>query len=114
MSLTELEPQFVKAWVEAARPNGWARGWSYVDAIELAEGLQFLCPACVGLSGGAHSILCWSPKAPPDMVPGPGRWHLEGAGYDDLTLRGVHSDSVLLTSGCRAHFFVRNGRIEMC
>ena len=47
-------------------------------------------------------------------LPGPGRWYLQGTGLHDLTLKGVTSDSVLLTSGCSAHFFVREGRIEMC
>ena len=108
MSLVDLEARFVRSWVASASP-GWKRGWSEVDEIGRADGVVFLCPVCVG-----HSILCWSPDAPADMPPGPGRWHLQGTSLEDLTLKGVTSDSVLLPSDCHAHFFVRGGRIEMC
>lgn len=113
MRLSDLEPQFVKAWTE----DDCRHGWEDVQTIAEADGVWFLCPKCFETNGGAvgtHRILCWSPSVPIDMLPKPGRWHLEGSGYADLTLRGVISDSVLLTSGCGAHFFVRSGRIETC
>lgn len=116
MTLVDLEARLIKSWIASASP-GWKRGWSYVDQIDHADGLFFLCPTCFTTNSGrvgTHSILCWSPEAPSDIPPGPGRWNLHGTGLHDLTLKGVTSDSVLLTSGCAAHFFVREGRIEMC
>jgi hypothetical protein len=44
------------------------------------------------------------------MSPTPGRWDFQGTGLQDLTLV-AGSSSVLLTGGCRAHFFVRDGEI---
>jgi hypothetical protein len=62
---------------------------------------------------GVHYVICWSPKVPQTTTPIPGRWELLGTGIEDLTLR-AGSSSVLLTGGCAAHFFIRNGNIEMC
>jgi len=106
MRLLDLEPQFL-----AVEEPG--RTYRHVDTIEEADGVQFLCPKCFKANGGAvgtHSVQCWSPKVSPTETPGPGRWNLLGTGLHDLTLQ-AGSSSVLLTSGCRWHGFVRNGEV---
>lgn len=89
---------------------------SETNTIGTAHGIRFLCPVCFQRAGcrsvGVHSIICWSAKAPKHALPGPGRWSLNGTGFHDLTLIGENaSDSVSLLSGCKAHFYVRNGEI---
>lgn len=106
MRLTDLEPAF-RTITEPGRTC------QEHDDIATADGLRFLCPKCFEANGGAvgtHSVVCWRPHVPPTETPGPGRWQIVGTGYGDLTL----SPSVLITSGCMAHFFVRHGAIEMC
>ena len=106
MRITDLEPQFLM--------NIDGKSWQHVGDINDADGILFVCPKCLAESGerpGVHSILCWTPKVPQELSPGPGRWHLLGTGYNDLSLKGVSNDSVLLTGGCGAHFFVREGEI---
>ena len=89
-----------------------------VETFAEAVGVRFLCPLCFaraakGATVHVHSIHCWGPNVPQDFSPRPGRWHMQGRGFDDLTLAGVTSDSVDLGDrGCRAHFYVRNGVIE--
>jgi hypothetical protein len=59
-------------------------------------------------------VLCWFVgKVPADEVPGPGRWVPEGTGLDDLSFVGPAAASVSLSSGCRAHFFVRRGAVVL-
>ena len=113
--LTDLEPQFVRSWVASASP-GWKRGWTEVDSIWKADGVHFLCPTCFAQNGGpvgTHLILCWTPEAPKDMPPGPGSWSMSGTGYNDLTL-SASSSSICIPTGCKAHFFVRDGEIVPC
>jgi hypothetical protein len=124
MRLTELAPKFMRLVPD--RPGVS----EYVSTIQEAQGVMFLCPACFReaegdplknrislLPGhGVHSIRCWSESrgVPADVLPGPGRWSLEGTGFDDLTLGsdGGRSTSILLqTSACHAHFYVRNGEV---
>lgn len=57
--------------------------------------------------------MCWQPHVPVGLAPGPGRWHLRGEDLATLSLVGVKSSSVLLTGGCRAHFFVENGLVRL-
>lgn len=107
MTLSELEPRFVKLTTKTS--------WRHVDGVREADGIMFLCPACFAANGGdvgTHMILCWRPRVPRGVEPGPGRWELHGTGVVDLTLVGERSSSVLLTSGCRAHFFVEQGAIR--
>jgi hypothetical protein len=107
--LLDLEPRFEKI----VEPNKLYHG---VDSIAEADGVLFLCPKCfVENSGpvGTHSVLCWRPRVPQTEFPVPGRWEFEGTGLHDLTLV-AGSSSVLLTGGCNAHFFVRQGEIVMC
>ena len=88
-----------------------------VEAIDQAQGVRFLCPACFAKNGGArgtHMVVCWSRSrgVPDDVDPKPGRWTLHGTGIDDLTLHGDpvgHARSVQLHGGCGWHGFVDNG-----
>lgn len=110
MRLTELEPEFLKLIDEYS--------WQRMDSITDADGVFFLCPTCwIKNNGpvGTHAIICWTPKVPLNIEPGPGRWELLGTGYEDLTLR-AGSSSVFLQSegGCKAHFFIQSGNIRMC
>lgn len=86
-----------------------------VARLELADGLLFLCPKCLEENGfsaiGVHSCICWRPRVPQTTTPIPGRWEFQGSGLDDLTLV-AGSSSILLTGGCHAHFFIRDGRIQ--
>jgi hypothetical protein len=83
----------------------------FVERIEDAQGITFLCPKCFSENGGAartHSVICWwrDRGVPDDAHPGPGRWTVSGAGFADLSL----SPSVHLTGpGCGWHGFVTNG-----
>jgi len=111
MRLTDLEPKFVHLVDPITSLMN--------DDMQGADGLLFLCPVCMANNRmddrGVHSILCWTPSVPPSMSPGPGRWRIEGTGYDDLSLV-AGSSSVFLSGagGCQAHFFVRHGEIETC
>lgn len=105
MRLRDLEPRFVTI----VEPGHFQEH----DDITKADGILFLCPKCFLANGGnvgTHSVLCWKPRVPQTEKPIPGRWPIDGTGYDDLSL----SPSVALTSGCMAHFFVRAGEIDMC
>lgn len=107
MRLVELEPRFLRR-IDAA---GQRR--RYVETLDEAEGVIFLCPVCFAAnrgSVGTHSVVCWAPEVPAGVEPGPGRWALQGTGVADLTLV-AGSSSVFLAGGCRAHFFVRDGSI---
>ena len=112
MKLIDLEPRFMK--ITDAVPQSHL----YVDSIGEADGIMFLCPKCFAEKGGrpgVHMVICWGPDVPQTIEPTPGRWRMEGTGYGDLTLVGG-SSSILLTSpaGCKAHFFIRNGGIDLC
>lgn len=105
MRLAELEPEFLKI----TSPREHKR----VEAITEADGIIFKCPKCFEANGGTvgtHSVICWRPHVPTDRHPKPGRWQFVGTGIDDLTL-AAGSSSILLTAGCEAHFFIRNGEI---
>jgi hypothetical protein len=106
LKLIDLEPQFLKLKDTHL--------WTYTDDITEADGICFLCPVCFRKNNGpegTHSVICWQPKVPPELGPKPGRWELVGTGYEDLSLVAA-SSSILLTGGCNAHFFIRNGMIE--
>jgi len=83
-------------------------GFRDVDTVDEAQGVIFLCPKCYVAHGGSigtHAVICWSPKAPASIPPGPARWTITGTSLDDLSL----SPSIQLTSGCMWHGFVTNG-----
>jgi hypothetical protein len=138
MKLTELEPRFLRyetkrelmpfaegppigdgppatVWREADRVF-----MRYVNSIEDAQGIKFLCPKCFAENKGpigTHVVICWSRSrgVPEHAEPKPGRWSLVGTGYNDLTLNGDppgNARSVLLTDGCRWHGFITNGSVE--
>jgi hypothetical protein len=102
LTLPDLDPHFLKRTKPLA--------FKHTDDIRLAEGLMFMCPACWWSNagrGGTHRIIIWRPSVPPE------RWHFEGTGYADLTL-AAPSASVSISGGCRAHFFIRRGRVDFC
>ena len=87
-----------------------------VETLAEADGITFLCPKCFAANNGSvgtHSVRCWAPSVPQDTSPTPGRWEMRGTGLADLTLV-AGSSSVLLTGGCNAHFYVRDGAIVDC
>ena len=109
--LATLEPCFIVLDREA-------KTFQSVDVNDNADGVLFLCPKCYLEAGsGVHSVICWVPSVSDEIFPGPGRWDLHGQA-DNLTLTGGNgaSSSVQLTGegGCQAHFFVKNGMIDMC
>lgn len=113
MRLTELEPKFLKLGDPISYRTFKSEGVSMAEA----DGIMFLCPRCFAANAGSvgtHSVICWRPRVPQhENLVGPGRWEMTGSGMADLTLV-AGSSSVLLTSGCRAHFFVKGGEIQMC
>lgn len=106
MRLSELEPEFIKILDEKSHMP---------SSLTEADGLFFLCPKCFAENKGpvgTHAIICWRPRVSQDRDPKPGRWEFVGTGIDDLKLV-AGSSSILLTSGCMAHFFIRDGRIDL-
>ena len=111
MRLTDLDPHFLKC----TEPLNYDYT-DETDDISAAVGLMFLCPACFWSNkgdAGTHSIIVWRPLVPREVEPGPGRWDFIGSGYHDLSLR-AGSSSVHLRGGCRAHFYIRNGKVDFC
>lgn len=107
MRLLDLDPEFLTVDIET-------KIMTIVDNIEKAQGVNFLCPKCfVDNEGevGTHRVICWNSSVPQEVYPVPGRWEMEGSGFNDLTLK-AGSSSVLLTGGCAAHFFITNGDIR--
>lgn len=119
--LVNLEPQFL-------RPMFLRGSWHHfhVDTIAEAQGIWFLCPKCFDKNGGrqgTHGVICWSRSrgVPDSAVPGPGRWKIEGTGYDDLTVNAdppSTARSVALKGNCWPgeggagwHGFVTNGEV---
>ena len=102
MRLTELEPTFL------IRDDD--HHFHMTDNIQEADGVEFLCPVCLG----THAIICWSPQVPQTTSPTPGRWNMQGSGYNDLTLVAGSSSILLQGAPCGAHFFIRNGDICRC
>ena len=121
MRLTELEPQFLRLAREGELTSD-GRKFSWVDTLAEAQGIRFLCPLCFVTNQGpvgTHQVICWSRSrgVPDDETPNPGRWTLDGTGYDDLTLNGDppgNARSVQLTSGCKWHGHVTNGEVTTC
>lgn len=114
MRLLDLNPEFVRLA---------GQGFQRVAALSEAQGVRFLCPRCFLANDGSvgtHSILCWSRSrgVADDVMPGPGRWRLDGTSLEDLTLNADPPStqrSVELTGeGCRAHFNVTDGEVTPC
>lgn len=112
MKLRDLRAYFVGQYDHEA---GTMR---HLDSVEGAQGIAFLCPKCFQENGGSvgtHSVLCWflnprnAPPVPDEADPKPGRWEFSGDTIDDITFTGPAAASVLITSGCMWHGFVKNG-----
>lgn len=89
-------------------------GWTEDVPWDEADGMRFNCPKCwlaKGTDVGVHSVICWKPHVPQTVSPKPGRWNMVGTSFGNVTLV-AGSSSVQLLSGCRAHFFIRSGRVE--
>jgi hypothetical protein len=107
--LSELEAKFL----HDVQPSGSCRR---SEVMADAAGVMFLCPKCFAANGGkigTHSVICWFVgKVPDNLDPKPGRWNPSGTGLNDLTFVPPGATSVLLTSGCGWHGFVKNGEAE--
>ena len=143
MRLTALEPQFMRyevrieerSYAKAVgcldqpahthtdacfeKQTGPCVHLPFVDRIEDAQGIKFLCPKCFTANHGpinTHGVICWSRSrgVPDDAKPYPGRWRLVGTSYEDLSLMEEpgHTRSVQLTGeGCKWHGFVTDGEV---
>jgi hypothetical protein len=108
MRLTELDPH----WLVREDDNHFGRA----RRLDQADGIRFRCPKCFEVNRGVrgtHSIICWQPHVPQSTFPTPGRWSFRGRGFRDLSLI-ASSNSVRLTSGCAAHFWIKNGEVTPC
>ena len=104
MKLIELEPQFLRFT---------STGYAYVDTLDEAQGIKFLCPKCFERNGGAvgtHIIVVWFNGRDVDAaaVPTP-RWGVAGTGHADLTITPSISLESVDKIGCQWHGFVTNG-----
>lgn len=114
MKLADLDPVFI-SYLERD-------GHTYLPnekSLSEAMGIMFLCPICFAANGGpvgTHQVICWSAArgAPEHAQPRPGRWTIDGTGFDDLTLNGEplgQARSVQVISACQAHFHITNGEV---
>lgn len=143
IKLTELSPRFIR-WEERVdeyqrhKDDGSISGTNHVctdDCFETvtgprpylpwvaslpeAMGIRFLCPLCFIANGGSvgtHGVICWSRSrgVPDHAEPGPGRWTIDGTGFDDLTLNGDppgNARSVALKGGCGWHGHITAGLV---
>lgn len=124
MKLTLLEPQFVRHTRELQTREYCVPPFERTAEVEVthdvasigdAQGIRLLCPKCFVANGGAgdtHSLLLWfrDRGVAEDATPGPGRWAIDGTGYDDLSL----SPSVHVTSGCGWHGYGTGGVATDC
>ena len=112
-ALADIDGQLYKREVDAGHET-----WAPVAAVAEADGLSFLCPACLDAHGdddvGTHSVMCWFVgRVPDDVSPKPGRWTPAGSTIADITFipSAGRSVSILLTGdGCKWHGHIRNGR----
>lgn len=108
LTLVELEGHFLKIVDDG-------KLWKNDVPMAEADGVMFLCPTCYRKNGGdigTHVVVCWRPHVPLTQSPGPGRWEFLGSGVENLTLK-AGSSSVHLKGGCEAHFYVRDGKIDL-
>jgi hypothetical protein len=105
VKLTDLEPEFIKLESEEA--------WRCISSTLVvdSDGILFKCPKCF-TTNNTHIVICWRTHVPLTIHPKPGRWEFVGHSFYDLSLK-ANSSSILLLSGCRAHFFVEHGEIRM-
>lgn len=67
------------------------------------KAVDFLCPC--GCGRNSYTSVCTPEEKALGKVSG--RW-----GYDPATVTLI--PSVLWLSGCKSHFFIRNGKVEWC
>lgn len=128
MRLTDLDAEFIRLEGKYGGTSCFDANGHMLDITE-AQGVMFQCPKCAADTKeppreyldafrgprrcvpGAHYLICWfvGRGVPDDVNPKPGRWHVSGTGLDDLTFVGPDAASVLLTTGCWWHGFVRDG-----
>lgn len=128
MKLADLNPVYISFPTRSEEGN-----WTYSRiAVEEVDGdpaglggIEFDCPQCklvpeqdeyLRNSKGRfwHRPLLYVPDAfDCDPRIGPGRWSMVGTGIHDLSLV-AGSSSVRCHAPCAAHFFVKDGEIEMC
>lgn len=103
MRLVDLKPFFVR--YESGAPIGVRH--VIVQTLAEAQGIRFTCPVC-----RTHQVVCWSESRGigPEVSPGPGRWAMNGTGFDDLTLTGDKGRSSSVDCGCW-HGYVTNGEV---
>jgi hypothetical protein len=112
MRLTLLAPKLLR-YVDFGRHL-------YVQTIAEADGLWFICPKCYESHGGfvgTHGIICWGPRVATDVMPGPGRWALQGDTLENISLGPAYPGanfSVQLNGACEWHGFVQNGEVTTC
>lgn len=127
MRLRDLDARFVR--LTKTGQTDFDENEHLLDLHE-AHGVMFQCPKCAAGGTvreeldpwygvrrsvpGSHYVLCWfaGRGVPDDIDPKPGRWNPSGTGIDDLTFVGPGAASVLLTTGCGWHGFVKNGDAE--
>lgn len=104
MKLTDLDGSFLR---EEKRSDG--RYLVPVPGVAGAGHISFNCPC----GNSDCTYLCLRINGAPPTHGFTGRdpeWTATGTDINDVTL----SPSVLRRHGCKSHFFVRNGQIEMC
>lgn len=109
MNLTELDP----SWLMIIDENHYQR-LAESAMPENCDGIIFLCPKCFRKnqgSRGTHSVICWQPHVPQTTNPIPGRWAFLGNSFETLTLVAGSSSISLTGDGCKAHFFIQEGKI---
>lgn len=112
MRLIELKPKWLKY-----KPEGDSKFFAYVDSLQEADGILFICPKCFIDNNmdftGVHSVICWfEDKVPDELDPKPGRWNPVGNSYDDLTfVPGKKTQSIQLLGGCNWHGYMINGDV---
>ena len=100
----------VKTWMVKLTDNHGS--FEAVDKLSDAQGLWFPCPKCYAANHGmrgTHYVLCWFVGVSQDIAPKPGRWIATGTDLTDISFVGPNAASVLLTSGCKWHGYIRNG-----
>lgn len=117
-TLRELGAHFViSRFIHELKAGEPARKRHYImecHSLKLADGLWLDCPACVNKDG--HGIVCWFDHIEQSKdLTGPGRWHPEGTGIDDLSFVpwGGHPRSVQLCGGCSVHFHITHGSVQI-
>src|ERR1700722_15631365 len=119
MKLRDLDGHFLKLCPDK-------RSMDRVEALADADGVMFQCPQCaqgketgkredgLGFARGAHYVICcFVGKVAEAVEPKPGPWNPSGTGLDDLSFVGPRAASVLITTGCRWHGFIRNGEATL-